>query len=56
MEAPTYSHTGTNLYNREQQISLALPCHPGFPGCNQMESTTPYVQAPTWKSEDNNPP
>jgi hypothetical protein len=47
MEAPTSSHTGTNLYNREQQFSLAPPCHPGFSGCNQMEATTPCVQAPT---------
>jgi hypothetical protein len=47
MEAPTSSHTGTNLYNREQLFSLAPPCHPGFSGCNQMEATTPCVQAPT---------
>jgi hypothetical protein len=47
MEASTSSHTGTNLYNREQWFSLAPPYHPGFSGCNQMEATTPYVQAPT---------
>jgi hypothetical protein len=47
MEAPTSNHTGTNLYNREQEFSLAPPCHPGFSGCNQMEATTPCVQAPT---------
>jgi hypothetical protein len=47
MEAPTSSHTGTNLYNREQWFSLAPPYHPGFSGCNQMEATTPCVQAPT---------
>ena len=47
MEAPTSNHIGTNLYNREQEFSLAPPCHPGFSGCNQMEATTPCVQAPT---------
>jgi hypothetical protein len=47
MEAPTSSHTGTNLYNREQWFSLAPPYHPGFSGYNQMEATTPCVQAPT---------
>ena len=56
MEAPTSSYTGSNLYNREHLFSLAPPCHPGFSGCNQMESTTPCVQAPTWTSEDNSPP
>jgi hypothetical protein len=47
MEAPTSSHTGTNLYNREQWFSLAPPYHPSFSGCNQMEATTSCVQAPT---------
>ena len=56
MEAPTSNHTCTNLYNREQEFSLAPPCHPGFSGCNQIEATTPCVQAPTWTSEDNSPP
>jgi len=56
MEAPTSNHTSTNLYNREQEFSLAPPCHPDFSGCNQMEATTPYVQAPTWTSEDYSPP
>ena len=56
MEAPTSSYTGTNLYNREQLFSLAPAYHPGFSGCNQMEATTPYVQAPTWTSKDNSPP
>ena len=56
MEAPTSSYTGSNLYNREHLFSLAPPCHPGFSGCNQMEATTPCVQAPTWTSEDNSPP
>ena len=56
MEAPTPNHIGTNLYNREQEFSLAPPCHPDFSGCNQMEATTSCVQAPTWTSEDNSPP
>jgi hypothetical protein len=47
MEAPTSSHTGTNMYNREQWFSLAPPYHPIFSGCNQMEAKTSYVQAPT---------
>ena len=54
--APTSGYTGSNLYNREKLFSLAPPCHPGFSGCNQMEATTPCVQAPTWTSEDNSPP
>jgi hypothetical protein len=55
MEAPTSSHTDTNLYNKEQWFSLAPPYHPRFSGCNQMEATTPCVQAPTWNFEDNSP-
>jgi hypothetical protein len=47
MEAPTSNHTDTNLYNREQWFFLAPPYHPGFSGYNQMEATTPCVQAPT---------
>jgi hypothetical protein len=47
MEAPTSTYTSTNLYNREQKFSLAPPYHLGFSGCNQMEATTPCVQAPT---------
>ena len=55
MKAPTSNHIGTNLYNREQEFSLAPPCHPDFSGCNQMEATTSCVQAPTWTFEDNSP-
>ena len=47
MEAPTSSHTGTNLYNREQWFSLASPWHPHFSGYNHMEAMNPCVQAPT---------
>jgi hypothetical protein len=56
MEAPNSSHTGTDLYNTEQQFSLAPPCHPGFSGYNQMEATTPCVQEPTLNYEEKNPP
>jgi hypothetical protein len=47
IEAPTSSYIGTNMYIKEPVFSLAPPCHPGFSGCNQMEATTPCVQAPT---------
>jgi hypothetical protein len=30
MEAPAFSHTDTNLHNKEQWFSLAPPYHPGF--------------------------
>ena len=46
MEAPTSNHTCTNLYNREQEFSLAPPCHPGFSGPTRWKLQLPMFKHP----------